>query len=194
MNSGARRRGAGIFWLDQPEPIRFSRAIQVRADSFKGDRPSCPRGCPGRLHRHGSYRRYQKPTGEQKFPVQRYLCLPCGHTVSVLPSHRLPYRPLEVPRLQAHFDGQAELSSGLDPPPEPIEAGCLQRAWKRFLTRVKVLQDAFGQRLPAALSTGQQLWSQLRQGVGSAEQMLEFLARACKRSLLGDYACLRPVP
>ena len=126
--------------------------------------------------------------------MQRYLCPPCGHTVSVLPPNRLPYRPLEVERLQAHFDAQAEVSSGLDPPPEPIEAGCLQRAWKRFLTRVDPLKDAFGQMLPAALPSARQLWRQLRQGVGSAEQMLRFLALCCKRSLLGDYACLRPVP
>lgn len=73
--------------------------------------------------------------------MERYLCPPCGHTVSVRPAHRLPYRPLEVERLQGAFD----------PPPEPIEAGCLQRAWNRFLTRVKVLPDAFGQILPAEL-------------------------------------------
>jgi hypothetical protein len=79
-------------------------------------------------------------------------------------------------------------------PPEPIEAGCLQRAWNRFLTRVKVLQDTFGQILPAELHTAQQLWKELRRGVGSAERMLRFLARHCKRSLLGDYACLRPAP
>jgi len=126
--------------------------------------------------------------------MQRYLCLVCGHTVSVLPPHRLPYRPLEVSRLQTHFDGQAEVSSGLDPPPEPIEAGCLQRAWKRFLTRVDSLKNAFGQILPAVLHTAPQLWKELRQGLGSAEQMLGFLAQSCKRSLLGDYACLRPVP
>jgi hypothetical protein len=48
--------------------------------------------------------------------------------------------------------------------------------------------------LPAALPTGQPLWWPLRQGVGSAEQMLGFLAQSGKRSLLGDYACLRPVP
>ena len=90
--------------------------------------------------------------------MQRYLCLPCGHTVSVLPANRLPYRPLEVERLQGGFDAQAEVGTGLDPPPEPIEAGCLQRAWNRFLTRVKVLQDAYSKRLPADLHAAQQLW------------------------------------
>jgi hypothetical protein len=67
--------------------------------------------------------------------MQRFLCRPCGHTVSVLPANRLPYRPLEVERLQGGFDAQAEVGTGLDPPPEPIEAGCLQRASKTPLVR-----------------------------------------------------------
>lgn len=146
------------------------------------------------MHRHGSYERYEQPTGEEKFTVQRFLCRPCGHTVSVLPPNRLTYRPLEVQQLQSHFDGQAEVSSGLDPPPDAITAGCLQRAWNRFLTRVEVLQTAFGQMLPAVISTPQHLWQQLRQCVGTAEQMLRFLAQHGKRSLLGDYACLQPAP
>jgi hypothetical protein len=166
--------------------------IQIRADSFKEDRPDCPRGCPGKLHRHGWYWRYAKPKGGEKFPVLRFLCLPCGHTVSVLPAGRLTYRPLEVHRLQTHFDGQAKVSCGLDPPPDPIEAGCMQRAWKRFLTRVETLKNAFGQMLPVELHTAAQFWIELRRAVGSTEEMLRFLAQSCKRSLLGDYACLRP--
>ena len=126
--------------------------------------------------------------------MQRYLCLLCGHTVSVLPAYRLPYRPLEVDRLQGGFDAQAGIGTGLDPPPEAIEAGCLQRAWNRFLARVNILKDAFGQILPSALGPARQLWKELRRGAGSAEDMLRFLARHCKRSLLGDYACLRPAP
>ena len=126
--------------------------------------------------------------------MQRYLCLLCGHTVSVLPAYRLPYRPLEVERLQGGFDAQAGVGTGLDPPPEAIEAGCLQRAWNRFLARVNILTDAFGQILPSELRTARQLWKELRRGVGSAEDMLRFLGRHCKRSLLGDYACLRPAP
>jgi hypothetical protein len=146
------------------------------------------------MHRHGSYMRYEQPTGDEKFPMQRFLCRPCGHTVSVLPSNRLTYRPLKVKQLQTHFDGQAEVSSGLDPPPDAITAGCLQRAWNRFLTRVKVLTTTFGQILPAVISTPQHLWQQLRRCVGTAEEMLRFLAQQGKRSLLGDYACLKPAP
>jgi len=143
------------------------------------------------MHRHGCYQRYEKTTGCEKFPVQRFLCPLCGRTVSVLPANRLTYRPLEVERLQGAFDAQARVSSGLDPPPEPVEAGCLQRAWTRFLTRVESLSNVFGQMLPTGPHTGPQLWKELRRGVGSAEQMLGFLARSCKCSLLGDYACLR---
>jgi hypothetical protein len=110
------------------------------------------------MHGHGWYWRYAKPKGILKFRVHRYLCRLCGHTVSILPVLRLTYRPLEVERLQAHFDAQAKGSCGLDPPPEAMEAGCLQRAWKRFLTRVDVLKEAFGQMLPAELDGAEQLW------------------------------------
>ena len=123
--------------------------------------------------------------------MQRLLCVICGHTVSVLPGTRLTYRPLEVGRLQGFFDTQAGIRCGLDPPPGLVEAGCLQRAWDRLLTRVNTLKESFGQLLPSELHAAEQLWKELRRGVGSAEQMLRFLARSCKRSLLGDYACLR---
>jgi len=172
----------------------FREGIQVRADSFKGDRPDCPRGCSGRLHRYGFYWRFCKPTGAERFRVQRFLCGSCGHTVSVLPGTRLTYRPLEVGRLEGFFDTQAGIRTGLDPPPGLVEAGCLQRAWNRLLTRVPILKHAFGQLLPSKLHTAQQLWKALRRGMGSAEEMLRFLARSCKRSLLGDYTCLRPAP
>jgi hypothetical protein len=132
--------------------------------------------------------------GRELFKILRFLCPRCGHTVSVLPPLRLTYRPLELNRLEGFFDAQAEVSSGLDPPPGLVEAGCLQRAWDRFLTRVDVLKNAFGQLLPSELHTGQDVWLQLRRGVGSTEQMLGFLAQSCKRSLLGDYPCLQPAP
>jgi hypothetical protein len=86
------------------------------------------------------------------------------------------------------------MSCGLDPPPGLVEVGCLGRAWSRLLTRVNILKESFGQMLPSPLETVQRLWKELRRGVGSAEEMLRFLARCCKRSLLGDYACLRPAP
>lgn len=170
-----------------------SRGIQVRADSFQGDRPACQSGCKVKLHGHGWYWRFlARGKSILQFQVHRFLCPQCGHTVSVLPVARLTYRPVEVDRLQAHFDGQAKVSSGLDPPPGAIEAGCMQRAWKRFLTRVDRLKDAFGQLLPAELEGAEPLWKELRRTVSSAEDILSVLAKNCHCSLLGDYTCLRP--
>jgi hypothetical protein len=169
------------------------KGIQVRADSVKEDRPSCRYGCSAKMHGHGWYWRFlARGKGHATFRVHRYLCPQCGHTISVLPVFHLTYRPLEVERLQGYFDVQAKVSCGLDPPPELFEAGCLQRAWKRFLTRVDRLKDAFGQMLPAELEGAEQLWKELRRTVGSAEAILRFLARNCNCSLLGDYFCLRP--
>lgn len=111
--------------------------------------------------------------------------------MSVLPVGHLPYRPITVPRLEAFLDGQAGVGSGLDPPPGPLEAGCLRRAWARFQTRVTVLQEAFGLLLPSVVSGAADLWKQMRRAKDSLRGILHFLAQSGKRSLLGDYRCLR---
>ena len=99
--------------------------------------------------------------------------------------------PVTVARLQAFLDGQAGIGSGLDPPPGPLEAGCLRRAWARFQTRVTVLQEAFGLLLPSVISGAADLWKQMRRAKESLGGILHFLAQSSKHSLLGDYRCLR---
>jgi hypothetical protein len=169
----------------------FSQSIQIRADSYKGDRPSCGRGCASSLHRHGCYFRYCRPTGAERLKVQRYWCPDCGLTISVLPSDRLPYRPLEGPRVESFFDAQAGTGSGPDPPPEVLEAGCLRRAWTRFQTRVSTLKEAFGLLIPSVISGAGPLWQQMRLAKKSLAAILGFLAQTGNLSLLGDYRCLR---
>jgi len=172
---------------------RLETTIQIREETFSGDRPSCPLRCKCRLHRHGSYSRYDVTARAQgTFQVQRFLCPHCGHTVSVLPANRLPYRPIQVDRLQTDFDQRAEIHCGLDPPPDLIEASCLHRAWKRLQTRVVRLKDRFGQLLPAGINTAQHLWKQVRWRLHSAESILRFLAQPFHTSLLADYRCLQP--
>ena len=112
-------------------------------------------------------------------------------TISILPVTRLPYRPVTVARLQAFLDSQAGIASGLDPPPGPLEAGCLRRAWARFQTRVTVLQEAFGLLLPSVISGAADLWKQMRRAKESLRGILHFLVQSGKRSLLRDYRCLR---
>ena len=158
---------------------------------FKGDRPACPQACPGRVHRHGSYRRFAQASGAATFGVQRFLCPQCGITLSVLPENRLPYRPLEATRLEASFNEVAEAGSGPDPPPNQLEAGCLRRAWRRFQTRVPKLQEAFGLLIDSASLRAGHLWKQMRQAKRDLRGILLYLARHHKSSLLGDYRCLR---
>lgn len=169
--------------------------IQVRAFSLKGQRPTCPRGCAGPMHCHGFYRRFAGPSGGEKFSVPRYLCPRCRCTVSVLEDDRLPYRPLHAQRLADFFNSRAEAGTGPDPPPGCVEAGCLLRAWARFLSRVDVLKTSLGQLIPSTISTGTQLWLAMRRAFSSMQQTLAYLAATNKRSLLGDYRCLRaPAP
>jgi hypothetical protein len=144
------------------------------------------------MHRHGTYSRYENPSGDAKFPVQLYLCPPCGLTISVLPANRLPYRPLKVDRLQADFDQRAHIDShGPDPPPKEIEAGCLKRAWSSLASRWHRLTDVFGQCLTDPIEDVRALWCALRQTMNSAHNMLRWLAEYHHISLLGDYRCLR---
>lgn len=169
----------------------FQPGIQIREDSLTGERPDCPRKCSGLLHRHGCYHRYSKPEGNERIAVQRYWCPVCEMTVSVLPAERLPYRPLEGPRVEAFFNAQAGIGSGPDPPPGQLEAGCLRRAWTRLQTRVSSLKEAFGLLIPSVISGAAQLWKQMRLAKKTLAAILGFLAQARDISLLGDYRCLR---
>ena len=165
--------------------------MQIRADRFSGDRPDCPRGCSGRVHRHGHYFRYAQPSGNATFRVPRFLCPRCRLPISVLPVDRLPYRSVAGPRLEAHFNEQAEAGAGSDPPPDALEAGCLRRAWTRFQTRVVSLQEAFGLLLVNLPDSPGALWQQMRQAKGTLPNILAYLAQTRKVSLLADYRCLR---
>lgn len=167
--------------------------IQLREGTFRGKRPLCPRGCPGKVHRHGRYSRYANPEGDELEWVQRYRCWECRLSLSVLQAHRLPYRAVRAERLEREFDRRAGIQSqSLDPPPRAIEAGCLQRAWSRWLTRTSRLKDAFGQLVCSTVSEGGSLWVGLRQAMNSVTNMLSFLGEHHFISLLGNYRCLRP--
>jgi hypothetical protein len=169
------------------------------------------------VHRHGTYERYadaagagaaveaaiapgakrprkkQKRKQDDQESIQRYCCPPCGRTFSVLPPHRLPYRPIRAERLQGDFDQRAGIQTqGLDPPPRAAEEQCLNRAWHALTARVAILKDAFGQLVDSTVSDGLWLWQSLRQSFDSAAKMLCFLSEHHRISLLGDYRCLQP--
>jgi hypothetical protein len=145
------------------------------------------------VHRHGCYLRYADPEGALEEKIQRYLCPPCGRTFSVLPTHRLPYRPIRAERLQKDFDQRAGIQTqGLDPPPRVAEASCLQRAWSALTKRVATLKDAFGQQVQSSISDGISFWASVRRSFDSVPKILCFLSEHHRISLLGNYRCLRP--
>lgn len=147
------------------------------------------------MHRHGSYPRYADPEGSARERIFRYLCPRCGLTFSVLPPHRLPYRPVRAERLQGEFDRRAGIQAkGPDPPPRLVEAGCLQRAWSALAARVTTLKEACGQLVKSSVSEASALWISLRQAFNSVPRMLGFLSEHHSISLLGNYRCLRPPP
>lgn len=176
---------AGLFWL---------LAMQIRASTFKGDRPTCPLDPDHKVHRHGSYDRYANcddEHDEQKVDIGRFLCLPCGHTISVLPDNFLPYRSVSVPLVQQHFDAQANPQHAQEPPATQKEKGCLKRAWARFKQRVAPLSAVLGQMIRPVKPTAAQLWNQLRRKSNLMAILLD-LAKPFNTSLLHDYFCLVP--
>ena len=151
------------------------------------------------VHRHGTYERFADPAGakdeEEQESIQRYLCRPCGLTLSVLPPHRLPYCPVRAERLQEDFDQRAEIQAkSLDPPPRVVEADGLQRAWSALTRRVTTLKDAFGQLVSSTVSDGASFWASVRQSFDSVPKMLCFLSEHHRISLLGNYRCVRLPP
>jgi len=163
--------------------------MQLREGSFPGSRPVCPRDPGHRVHGHGSYERYADCDSDERVPVPRFLCAPCGCTLSVLPADRLPYIAPSVAQVQADFDARA---SGTDPPRQSEkERGCLRRAFDRFASRVAPLCAVLGQMIRAIKPSACELWKELRL-YSNLESILLLLCTKFKTSLLADYRCLGP--
>ena len=166
--------------------------MQIRRASFPIYAPHPP--CPFEhedspcLQRHGHYERNTHPEGSGRTRIQRFFCKFTGKTLSVLPDTFLPYRSINVPDVQEHFDRAQDHQS---PVQSKVIRGCLNRAVKRFARadRATRLTDFFGQRLPRT-SSPQALWKAMRHAAGNLSHILLELATQGK-SLLGDYRCLK---
>ena len=165
--------------------------MQIRASSFKGGRPSCPLNPNHPVHVHGYYERYANCDDGEREAIPRFLCVPCGHTLSVLPDHVLPYRAVGVSLVEQHFDALANPGQAPEPPATQKEKGCLKRAWTRFKQRVAPLSATLGQMIRPVKPTAAQFWKQLRRQSNLAVILRE-LARPFNLSLLGNYRCLAP--
>lgn len=161
-------------------------------------RPCAPRDCTrceGRckLHRHGSYQRYERPEGGRRVTVQRFLCPRCGGTWGVIPPNMFPYRSLPVSRFEELLDEQSSLAGGgaRPPPATQIEQDCVRRALKKLTERTPFLCGLLGQRMPRAQGPGiDWFWRSLRE-LGPTQRILVDLSRDYKTSLLACYVSLK---
>ena len=165
--------------------------MQMRISSFTGERPPCPVDPHHPVDYHGTYERYANCNDRQTEAIDRFLCRPCGRTMSVLPDHFLPYRAVPVPLVQRHFDAQANPRQAEEPTTTETEKGCLKRAWARFQQRVAPLKAKLGQIVSAVKPNAAQLWNQLRRKSNLSQILLQ-LAKPFNTSLLHDYLCLVP--
>lgn len=164
--------------------------MQIRFSHLLGDRPSCPADPTHRIHCHGHYYRYGDCDALEPLEcILRFLCLLCGRTISVLPDHLLPYRPISAPKVQEDFDARA--SNRAPPPVTEKESGCLKRAWERFTRRTTALAATLGQLVQLVFLEPKPIWLQLRRW-GNLPDMLRLLGRPFNTSLLHDYRCLQP--
>ena len=175
--------------------------MQLRRSSVKGDRPLCPVEGKHAVHRHGSYARHKAPTGTEKEAVERFLCVPCRRTMSVLDDDRLPYRTVCMKQLERWLDWQ--FSGGPEPPAmKEVERGCLQRAVACFVRNSPSLIEALGQIVKHVRADAGSLWRALRRLGDLGKTLREWQAKiklptasGQKRrglSLLGAYVCLAP--
>jgi len=163
--------------------------MQTRQSLLKGDLPCCPVDPKHPIHRHAKYDRYadcQELTKSKWIP--RFLCRPCGHTISVLPDDTLSYRPISVPLSEASFDAKA--AGKPEPPVTEKERGCLKRAWARLRQRVDVLLAVLGQMIEAVKPSPSEFWNQLRR-YGNLEPRIQSIF-AGQLSVPAALAC--PLP
>ena len=164
-----------------------------------GDRPECPVDRRHKVHRHGSYDRYKGPESAEQEAVDRFLCVPCGQTVSVMDDQRLPYRSIRVDRLECWLNRQ--FNGGPEPPAmREVERGCMERALACFVRNSPSLVKALGQIVKHVRADAGSLWRVLgRLGdLGTILRQLQekiklpFLGGEKRRglSLLGTYVCL----
>jgi len=167
--------------------------MQIRASLLNGDRPDCPVDRNHVIHRHGAYGRHGDTEEEEKsVKVPRFLCNPCGRTISVLPDEMPPYRPVKVDVLEEHFDAEAGVPCEQPQAPRTVKTNdCLKRAWRRFTRRLDALTSLLGQMMQIRASDAKLIWKQLRR-LGNLREILRLLSWKFKTSLLGDYQCLKP--
>lgn len=140
------------------------------------------------MHRNGGYYRNRDVESDEQVLIEQFVCVKCGQTFTVLPDDMLPYRPIEVEKVEVWLDAEHGRSMAW-PKVTEKEKGCLLRATKRFAARTPSLIRKLGQMLPCIGASARRLWEQLRR-FGNLSAILRLLFEKFKTSLLGNYRCL----
>lgn len=141
-----------------------------------------------KVHRNGGYHRNRDVESDEQVLIEQFVCVKCGQTFTVLPDDMLPYRPIEVEKVEVWLDAEHGRSMAW-PKVTEKEKGCLLRATKRFAARTPSLIRKLGQMLPCIGASARHLWEQLRR-FGNLSAILRLLFEKFKTSLLGNYRCL----
>ena len=165
-------------------------AMQIREDSFKGDRPPCPKrgpNCKNKPHCNGHYLRYANPDESQpSLKIFCFWCVPCRVSISVIPVNHLPYWSIEVDPLAQYFDLQP--SGDIDS--LDFSQNTLLRAkgaWKRFCSRSSRFVQILGQLIAPLTPSIPDIWMSIGRLEKSFSALLNRLAYDYRISLLGDY-------
>ena len=132
------------------------------------------------MHRHGSY--FRKKRSEWS---QRFLCLFCGSTCSVLPSGSLPYLELSMDQVHCCLD---RFSQGQ---PWKEFTGAERRVIHAFAENSPHLREVLGQMISVAATNVHHLWAEIC-GLGTGCGILPPLPSSFHTSLLKSYLCLNP--
>jgi len=149
----------------------------------------CPRcGRPGRLHRHGNYRRGITGGIGQIVTiwVARFLCLGCRRTVSYLPNFALSYRLVAVGTFEAYLDG--------------MRARRDVRRWEALLQEYERRMNAYrvalwrriGHGLGGSPPVGEGPWPWLKEACGVLGSAACRLVNEFRTSLFKRYQCHQP--
>jgi transposase-like protein len=149
----------------------------------------CPRcGRPGRLHRHGIYRRGITGGIGQivMIWVARFLCLKCGRTVSYLPDFALSYRLVRVETFEAFLEGKRARR-------DVVKWEPLLEEYKRRMNAYRVaLWRAIGYGLGGSPPGDEGPWPWLKEACGGLGSAACRLVNEFRTTLFKKYPCHQP--
>lgn len=148
--------------------------------------PCC--GRPGRLHRHGAYRRGITGVLGQivMIWVARFLCMECRRTVSYLPHFAFSYRLVAVGTFEAFLEGRRSRRDVLG-----WEA-LLEKYERRMNVYGEVLWRAIGHGLGTAPPVRGGPWPWLKEACGGLGPAACRLVNEFRTTLFGRYHCHQP--